>query len=307
MNNHTDDTLASDRRALARWLKSLPSGTRYCDLDPDQPRDYLIAMQTRGVRYTDHPNRPPVEGGLSPFTVRKEVNVLKAFGTWLKTTKRLRDPFASLPRPKVPKKIVTVLEPDGIRALIDALNTNTHQGARLYAIVMLIIDSGLRVSEVSSALLDDLDLERRQLKVMGKGKKERIVPFGDACAQALLNYIELHRPRAIEANTLILSVDGFPLTRGAIEHMVSRLKSRAGVKKLYPHLMRHTFGVRFMMNGGNQRALQNILGHSTVKTTVHYSQLSESMTNEAYRQIMSPADSIVRTQRRTGFRKRRPR
>lgn len=130
LNNHTDDTLASDRRALARWLKSLPAGTRYCDLDPEQPRNYLIAMQSRGVRYEDHPNRPPVEGALSPFTVRKEVNVLKAFGTWLKATKKLRDPFAALPRPKVPRKIVTVLEPEAVRALVDALNTNTGQGAR---------------------------------------------------------------------------------------------------------------------------------------------------------------------------------
>src|SRR5262249_51192172 len=160
---------------------------------------------------------------LSPFTIRKEVKILRGFGTWL-TQQGYPNPFDDLEIPKVPKYMLDVLTDEEIGQLLEAINPNTTIGGRLHAIVLLMLDSGLRISEVEEARLPHLDLERRQLKVMGKGQKERLVPFGQRSAQDLMRYIHLYRPEPMrpDYDQLFLSPDGMPMTRNAMESIIRR-------------------------------------------------------------------------------------
>ncbi len=125
---------------------------------------------------------PLAPGKLSAFTVIREVKILRGFGTWLARS-GFDNPFAGLPIPKTPKYVVDILTDGEIAKLVAGIHPQTDIGARQYTLVRLMLDSGLRVGAVATARLEHLDLERRVLKVKGKGNKERIVPFGQrACA-----------------------------------------------------------------------------------------------------------------------------
>ncbi|HEY4691557.1 MAG TPA: tyrosine-type recombinase/integrase [Anaerolineae bacterium] len=145
--------------------------------------------------------------------------------------------------------------------------------------MMLMLDTGLRISEVATARIPDLNLERRQLKVFGKGQKERIVPFGQRCAQALMRYIHMYRakPRRDEFDQVFLAPDGEPMTRNSLEHVVRRLRDASGITRLHAHLLRHTFAVNFLVSEGDLRALQLILGHESLVVTQRYLHLSQQL------------------------------
>lgn len=214
-------------------------------LTPLRVGEYVTALQTRERKWVAHPNRPAAEARLSPFTVRKEVKILRGFGTWL-AKEGYDNPFAGLEIPKVPKYVVDVLTDQEIETILNKINPNTTVGARLAAMVLLMLDSGLRIGEVAMARLGRLDIERRQLKVMVKRQKERIVPFGVRCAQAILRYLHLHRaePMRPEYDNLFLSLDGMPMTRNSLAGVLGRLKKASGVRRLPVHLFRHTFAVK---------------------------------------------------------------
>jgi site-specific recombinase XerD len=171
--------------------------------------------------------------------------------------------------------------------------------------MMLMLDTGLRVSEVADARLNHLNLDRRQLKVLGKGQKERIVPFGQRCAQALMRYIQLQRaqPRREEFNHIFLAPDGEPMTRNSLEQVVRRIRIASGITRLHAHLLRHTFAVNFLGNGGDLRTLQLILGHESLVVTQRYLHLSQQLIQARY-EDRSPMDKLtLNTERRFGSRK----
>jgi len=128
-----------------------------------------------------------------PYTIRKTVKSLRGFGTWL-TREGLANPFALLDIPTVPKTLVEALSPAEVNTLLGALNPNTANGARNQALILLMLDSGPRVSEVSGLHLPEPNLPEREAKLMGKGRTERCIPFGQKTARALLRYITAFRP-----------------------------------------------------------------------------------------------------------------
>lgn len=291
----TPDSILTNKRALQRFSRALaPEGqeVKLALVTPEKAKAYITAMQARECKWADHPRRPADASKLSPFTIRKEVKILRGFGTWL-TQQGCANPFDALEIPKVPKYVLDILSDQEIEQLIQAINPNAAQGARLYAVVLLLLDSGLRISEVGDARLGDLDLERRQLKVMGKGQKERFVPFGQRCAQALMRYIHLHRakPRQAESDNLFLSPDGMPMTRNSLESIIRRLRLSSGITRLHAHLFRHTFAVKFLTNGGDLRTLQLILGHESLVVTQRYLHFTTQQVQTQY-QSFSPIDKL---------------
>ena len=116
------------------------------------------------------------------------------------------------------------------------------------------------------------------MKVMGKGKKERIVPIGNNAQRALQRYLFSYRPEPAhkELDNVFLSLNGNPLTENSIKLMFTRLAQRAAVYRLHAHLCRHTFATRFLINGGDVFSLQQILGHSTLEMVRHYANLASS-------------------------------
>jgi len=293
--NCTSDSINTNRRVLERFMRSCTSNgdeLRLADVTEEKADEYVTDLSTRTRKWENHPKRPPAEAPLSPFTIRKEVKILRGFGTWLKR-EGFANPFEYLEIPKVPKPMVEVLTNEDIEQLLDSIPTNTAIGGRLQAIVLLLLDSGLRVGELVNAKLPQLDLQHKQLRVFGKGRKERIVPFGARSAQVLLRYINLYRPEPVrqEFDNLFLSMDGMPLTRNSIECIIRRLRKSSGVERLHGHLFRHTFAVNFLLNGGDLIALQSILGHESLEVTKRYLHFTTAQQHARYEEF-SPVDRL---------------
>lgn len=293
--NCTEDAIVTNRRSLQRFSRFLAGEAQtvaWEAVTPERAAAYVASLQSRKTKFSDHPNRPPETGPLSPFTVRKETKVLRGFGNWL-ARQGYENPFDALAIPKVPKFLLETLTDDEIEKIVGCLNPNTGYGARDFAIVLLMLDSGLRIGEVPKVHLSRLNMQRRELKVSGKGNKERTVPFGQRSAQAILRYLHTHRPRPIreDDDRLFLALDGMPLTRGALESMMRRLRITSGVPKLRGHILRHTMAVRFLMNGGDLRTLQLVLGHESLVVTQLYLHLKDQQVQEKY-QSFSPMDHL---------------
>lgn len=162
-----------------------------------------------------------------------------------------------------------------------------------YAITLFMPNSGPRISEVVNARLPHLDLEIRQIRLIGKGNKERIIPFGDRTGKAFLNYIHLYRstPLLPEYDNLFLSMDGMPMTGDSMTSVFQRLKKSSGVRRLHAHLFRHTFAVKYLMHGGDVMTLQRILGHESLEVTKRYLSLT-SVQVQLKHDSYSPVDIL---------------
>ena len=155
---------------------------------------------------------------------------------------------------------------------------------------MLFLDTGLRSSELLGLQLGDVHLEEQWLKVMGKGQKERIVPFGAKATRLLQRYVTIFRPSTMIGNQFFPCVDGSPLGENAVRIMFSRLGERAGVPRLHIHLLRHTFATRYLLNGGDAFSLQQLLGHTTLEMTRKYTDMV-ALEKAVKRRKPSPMDS----------------
>ena len=143
---------------------------------------------------------------------------------------------------------------------------------------MLLLDTGLRIGELVHLTMDNVHMDEGYLKVMGKGRKERIVPIGINAQKALQRYLFRIRPKPSNptVNNVFLSQSSNPLTENSMKLMFARLSDRTKVFRLHAHLCRHTFATRFLINGGDVFSLQQILGHSTLEMVRHYVSLASS-------------------------------
>lgn len=295
--------LRSNLNRFMRFLEQRGHSLKLADLTIHDARAYVASLQGKVTKYDGHPlNRPIPDYELSPQTVWSHVRTLRAFSNWLQQEGYTKTPvFEMLESPKLPKKKIEVLSPDEIRQVLESINTDTLLGSRLYAMILLMIDAGIRAGEVVGLKLGNVDWERNVFKVFGKGSKERFVPMGASAKQALLRYVQVFRPQPArpDIDNVFLSVDGYPLTVNAIIHIFLRLAKNCGVERLHAHLLRHTCGVQYLLAGGDTKSLQMFLGHSSPVMTHHYEQFKDEQMMAQHRKF-SPADTLGLTQRRFG-------
>jgi len=217
------------------------------------------------------------ERGMSPFTVQGKVRALKAFASWLFNEGYTTDHVLyNLKMPKAPQNLIEPLTAVEIDQLVKYQNPLTSLGCRNTAILVLLLDTGIRVSELCGLRFEDVHIEGGYLKVMGKGSKERIVPIGGLAQKMLWRYVIHFRPEtAVDADDfLFLTLDSKPLCTNAIKLLLKRWGKKAGVPRLHAHLCRHTYATNFLnYQCGDVFRLQQILGHSTlemVRRYVHY-------------------------------------
>ncbi len=176
--------------------------------------------------------------------------------------------YADIVIPQKAKKVIDVLTPSDVKSLLACFGSD-YYSMRNRAMILLMLDSGLRASEVVSLALDNVNLDYNYVKVIGKGDKERVVPVGTATAAALKNYIRI-RPSS-DYGLMFLSYNGYPLTRTVFKKMFRHLRRLTGIKKLYPHLLRHTFATNYLLYGdGDVYKLSMLMGHSDIQTTEIY-------------------------------------
>ncbi len=285
-----------------RWMEQQGHPSRLPQVTIDLARAYVVAMKEKTQTLEGHPFAQVRQRGLASITIEGRVRSLRAFFHWIYredyTSKHI---LQDLEVPKVQQKAVDILTEEEIRRVMDSINPETVNGARAYALVWTLLDTGLRASELAGLTMEDARLEDGYLRVLGKGNKERVVPLGVNCQRILLRYRDRFRvePDHPSVDTFFLSVDGAPLNRNALLHIVRRVGRRAGVPRLHPHLLRHTFCTRFLINGGDVFTLQRILGHTTLSMVNHYVQLASSQVMVQYRRH-SPMDAMGLSIRRRG-------
>jgi integrase/recombinase XerD len=219
------------------------------------------------------------EEGLSPGTIARHVASLKVFFRFLILEEVLTESQAELlNRPGQWDRLPNVLGETQLAAMRDGATPGERTFLRDRAALELIGATGLRVSEAAGLLVDNLDLDRRVLKVTGKGNKQRIVPFDEPAALALGRYLEHLRPRfvhgRVDPGTVFVNRSGKSMSRIDLWKLVKRAAARAGLAgKVTPHTLRHSFATRMLSRGADLRVIQELLGHASIATTQHYTRV----------------------------------
>lgn len=182
-----------------------------------------------------------------------------------------QNPFALIAKPRMERRLIKPLTMDQARLLLAGINKRPFQGQRLWTMVVLILDTGLRVSEVLGLKMDQVDFQAGVLRVMGKGGKEREIPFSSTAKQALWNYIA-RRGEIPNQDLIFVSQYGQQLDRCWMQKALRCVNRKVGLQgvRLSPHTLRHTFATQYVINGGDAFSLQQMLGHSTIEMVKVY-------------------------------------
>lgn len=246
-----------------RWLRDDGSSTEIGAIDEHLIRRFILYIQAK----------PGIKGLASSHTVSNRVRALKAFFAWVgRKGYTDGDVLKDLRPPRTVEQVIEPLNQEDITKIFSGINVNTALGARNSALLSLMLDTGLRLSEISYLEESDVHLEERYVKVLGKGGKERIVAFGVACQRAILHYHHHFRmaPSHMGVKTFFLTIDGYPLSPSGIKSYFRRLSQAVGIPRLHPHLLRHTYATWFLLNGGDVFLLKQNLGHSTLVMVENY-------------------------------------
>jgi integrase/recombinase XerC len=218
---------------------------------------------------------------LDPVTVSRHLSTLRS---WLRFLVRQgvleRNVARDVRSPRLPRKLVSFLPVDEAMPMVDARGLGGRARARDVAILELLYASGLRVSELTGLDLGDVDHDAMTVRVLGKGSRERIVPFGRGAARALGAYLG-GRPDA--RGPLFVNARGGRLTPRSVQTLVKRAARASGVeRRVSPHTLRHTFATHLLDGGADLRVVQELLGHSRLSTTQRYTHVSSAHVVRAY-------------------------
>ncbi len=289
---HTGRAYASSVGDFLDWLAGVP------DADWTRParrhlRAYLAELDARG---------------LARSSIASHLAGLRSFYRFARRQDWVPgDPWAAVSTPRLPRRLPKVLEVGEVERLLDAVEgsggqpagrTDARSGAvptgielRDRAIVETAYAAGLRISELAAAQLSDLDLRRGELRVIGKGRKERIGLLGGPARDALEEYVNLGRPvlraggRGADDGILFLNARGGALSARGLRGRIERLVRRAGLPDgVSPHTLRHSFASHLLDGGADLRTVQELLGHASLATTQVYTHVSPGRLRASYRQ-----------------------
>lgn len=230
--------------------------------------------------------------GLSKSSIKRNLASLKHFYKFLFTRNIVnKDPFELVSSPKQEKKLPDFLSSSEINQLFDAnLERKDELQARDQAIIELMYASGLRASEAVNITLQSISLRERIIRVFGKGKKERIVPFTKTAKEAIEKYLKDLRPILITKNKnsegspyLFLNNHGEKLTYRGLEYIMEEIEKKTGCyMRLHPHKLRHSFATHLLSKGADLRTIQELMGHESIGTTQIYTHVTYSEMKDVY-------------------------
>ena len=227
--------------------------------------------------------------GYVKASIARRISEMRSFCRYLVREDILdTNPIRTISSPKIPKRLPNYLAPHEVEALLAAPDATVPQGQRDRAIMEVLYASGLRVSEVVSLNLSNLDLRHGELRVWGKGGKERLALLGQPACRALTRYIQDGRSKLIKenraTNALFLNRWGTRLSTRSVSNVLDKYAKLAGLeRRVTPHVMRHTFATHLLDGGADLRTVQELLGHASLSSTQIYTHVSQARAKEVYR------------------------
>jgi integrase/recombinase XerD len=258
-------------------------------------RRYLDDLARGGSDSWDRVGRPQVQAHLASLTrrgisARSQARALSALRAFHRLLLRERlapaDPTDEVDSPRGGRRLPSVLSPGEVERLLGTPDPRTGPGARDRAMLELLYATGLRVSELVSLDLNQVDLEARVLLARGKGSKERLVPVGAPAAEALRRWLAGPRQRMLrgrQSRDLFVTPRGRRMTRQGFWKLLGRYARSAGIRRRFsPHTLRHAFATHLLAGGADLRAVQAMLGHADISTTQIYTHVDRSQVRRLY-------------------------
>jgi integrase/recombinase XerC len=234
----------------------------------------------------------------SKSTTARKIATLRSFYKFLVKRNYVEsNPVTSIKTPKQEKKLPKFLEYEEVQKLLNTPPVNTWLGARDRAILEVLYSTGMRVSEIVSLNMDDVDFLGEVIHILGKGKKERISPIGTSALQSIQNYIEFRNKRMqnnsnFDPKVLFANKHGQRLSTRSVRRKMDKYLLEAGLDpSISPHTLRHSFATHMLNNGADLRSVQELLGHQSLSTTQIYTHVTTSQIKEIYENA-HPRDSL---------------
>lgn len=266
LSKNTLDAYGSDLRGFAAWLEKR-GNAGLLEVERDDLLDYLATCFATGT---------------TARSTARLLSTLRRFYRYQIREGRIeKDPSALIDSPKLGRPLPGSLSEQDVEALLAAPDLETAQGLRDRAMFELIYACGLRVSELITLHLHQLNLRNGIVRVTGKGSKERLIPVGEVAQEFISDYITDSRPKLLRrqssSEALFVTNRGSAMTRQAFWYMVKRHAKRAGIRKpLSPHTLRHAFATHLLNHGADLRVVQMLLGHSDISTTQIYTHVARA-------------------------------
>jgi len=229
--------------------------------------------------------------GVSPRTQARTISGIKSFFKYLLIEERIHsDPTSLLESPKIGRKLPDILSIEEIDLLIDSVDISRPEGQRNRAMLETLYSCGIRVSELVSLKLTNLNFDQGFIRVEGKGEKERLVPISRSAADEITKYLEGYRKGLNISrdctNVLFLNRRGKMLSRVMVFTIIKGLAEKVGIgKKISPHTFRHSFATHLIYGGADLRAVQEMLGHESILTTEIYTHLDKEYLKSTIQQF----------------------
>ncbi len=273
---HTISAYHNDLTQFVGFLKAQGGDTDkeagWLKVGDKELADYLIYLSDRGYSSTTR--------------ARKTAAIKSLYGFLLEEGLVARDITANLGSPRLGRTLPTVLSVEQVELMLAAANGDEPEAIRDHAMLELLYASGMRVSELVSLRLDDIDLDQSFVRCFGKGAKERVIPLHPQAVNALRDYLTRGRP-GLETkgskSALFLNKRGEQLTRQGYWVILKRLAKKAGIHgKITPHMLRHSFATHLLKGGAPLRHVQELLGHASIATTQVYTHLTNEYLKNQY-------------------------
>lgn len=278
LKGNSDKTIYYYSNCIEPMIAYFGAETLTEQLTVRQMKEYAVHLKSRGI---------------ASNSFKSYLKGIKAFLNWLYTEDYTSENISQkLMLPKAQRKTIDVLTADEIQRLFKRFDLKKIHELRNCCICALMVDSGLRKSEITALKLSDVHIFEGYIIVNGKGNKQRIVPLGNHTKKYLIKYIS-NRPQCIDCDSLFLTKQLKPITNCVIERMFKSLKTDADLftPRIHAHLLRHTFATNYLENGGNIYSLQLILGHTTLDMVKKYVHLTSAKTVTNFKNY-SPLDNL---------------
>lgn len=291
LKGNTDKTVQNYRQILSYFTDYIGLDYEVEDITLDNLRDYQFHLLNVD-RYLNHQFKPNVSGKLDKVTIQSYIRHLRVYLRFLFEEEYIQENLTKkFKLPKAPKKIIEILTDDEVNTLLDSIKENSELQIRNKCIIALMLDSGLRRNEVIELEYDSIHLINNYIKVAGKGQKERLVPIGLMTKKLLIKYMNYRSLPIYDTKKLFIDKDKKPISDNAIKMLFTRLRKKTGIKRLHPHILRHTFATNYLINGGDIFSLQQILGHTSLEMVRKYSHLASSYIIANHKRL-SPLDEM---------------